>query len=78
MNNETEFANQDEEISYKGMWLSLKSYLTQDVERAKEAIPLWLDDDKNNGLWACQELIDRARYYKEVLGEAERLERFEK
>ncbi len=29
--NETEFANQDEEISYKDMWLSLRKDLAREV-----------------------------------------------
>ena len=67
-----------EETSYKYMWLKLKSHLAQDIDRAKEAVPLWINDDKNDGLWACRELIDRARFYKEVLDEAERLEDYER
>ncbi len=45
MNNETEFANQDEEISYKDMWLELKSRLQEAIEDAKDALNAYREAD---------------------------------
>ena len=46
MNNETEFANQDEEISYKDMWLTLKEDLANLIK----------DNERNSVLHAqCHE-----------------------
>ena len=36
-NNETEFANQDEEISYKDMWLDYKKRLKEVQEEAEQS-----------------------------------------
>ena len=42
-NNETEFANQDEEISYKDMWERLKAILRSDLNLSLNGLRYTLD-----------------------------------
>ena len=66
-NSETEFANQDEEISYKDMWLKLKENLQSVIERQNNNYHEVKHDSDEARLicaktGACQSVLDSMKF----------------
>ena len=79
-NNETEFANQDEEISkgmdYKAKWGALKDRIEDEIAFIRESAPKFFDEtfDPQGFLWV-KTMAGRAEFYAEILEIMEGLEK---